>query len=133
MKTPLAFVTLIGGMLALMAFVVEGGRDTSVFVPPPDAVAEGFLRAMAAGRSEQAFHLVDPDAGVAMDSVTTFSHSLRARAGRVGTVEAESRSIGTTTSEAAAVLETEKAGRIRVVVSFARRRGLWRVVHWQEE
>ena len=50
--------------LAFVAAIVMEGRDTTVLVPPPDAVAEEFARHIAAKRYDRAIQDVDERSGI---------------------------------------------------------------------
>lgn len=61
MKHLLAVVISFALLLGATALAVDRFHDRELFVPPPDAVAEGFVRAVVCGRYEQARpFLVEP-------------------------------------------------------------------------
>lgn len=54
MKQVFAVVIAFALLLGASALAVDGFHDRELFVPPPDAVAEGFVRAVVCGRYEPA-------------------------------------------------------------------------------
>jgi hypothetical protein len=116
--------------LAVVAFGVGAGRDRALFVPPPEAVVEGFARQLATGRYDRALQYVNPAAGISVDSLREASDDLRLRHGPVNHVSGEAGTAQGDMASAAAVFRTQQSGEIRHEFVLAWRRGLWKILEW---
>jgi hypothetical protein len=123
-------VTLVA--LAFVAAIVMEGRDTTVFVPPPEAVAEGFARQIAARRYDRAIQDVDERSGITTINARLAGEELHATGGEVDNVEGEPGIIEGDHATASAVLITEKAGRVRYLFRFTRVNELWKIIEWRK-
>ena len=55
--------------LAVAGAAVFGGRDTTIFVPPPESLTEQFVRQVATRRCGRAMEYVEPSSGVSLTTV----------------------------------------------------------------
>jgi hypothetical protein len=125
-----ALVAALAVALLLVGLIVLAGGDTTVFVSPPEAVAEEFTRKLAAGRYDMALeHLEDGDHGM-LAIVRTSGENLRARAGEINQVEGESSAITGDTATATVVIATADAGDLRWQFGLVRRYGEWKIQAW---
>jgi hypothetical protein len=118
--------------LAVVGAVVIGGQDTTYFVPPPEAVAESFTRAVAARRYDRAVAHVDPRSGLTEINARLGGEALHERAGSIETVEGDPGVIAGDNATASAVLITEKAGRVRYFFKLTRTGYLWKISEWSD-
>jgi len=134
MKGPLSVVAIIAAALAVAGLAVFGLDDETTLVPPPEVVAEGFLRALTTRRYEQALPFLDErPAGIgqelrrrrkAIDRAIGTVHDVRGEPGR--------RSGGT--ASASVRLRGER-GEARLRFDLVRRHGEWRLTSpgtWDE-
>lgn len=85
----LAGVLLATGILFALTYVaVKQFRDRELFVPPPDAVAEAFFRALTGKRFDQARDYVAHPERVRVDDLKVIGESIENRIGRVHDVKA---------------------------------------------
>ena len=76
-------------LLAASAAAVGPLHDRELFTPPPESVAEGFMRAVVSGRHDQArAFLVDPDA-IENDQLRSMERAIENRLGDVHDVTGE--------------------------------------------
>lgn len=125
-----ALVTAAG--LAFVAAAVFAGRDTSVLVPPPDAVAETFVRALAMERYELARqHLArGVERETSASELRAAFDPLRAHTGKPDQVTADTSSATGTHARVLATLEGRR-GNAAMYVDLVRERGLWKVAAWR--
>jgi hypothetical protein len=130
MKELLLLVGAVTIALAIAGAAVLGGHDTTVFVPPPDAVAEDFARRLATGRYDRAVRDLHDQSDASARAVRAAGEELRRRAGSISQVEGERGVTGGTRATASALVETEQAGTIEVRVSLVREHGEWRITDY---
>lgn len=118
--------------LAVIAGAILYGRDTTIMVPVPEAVAEDFTRQVATRRYDRALQYIDNGSAMTLVNVRLAGEALRERAGAIDRVEGEPGRIEGNQAAASAVMTTEQAGRIRYWFRFTRRNGLWKIIDWQE-
>jgi hypothetical protein len=118
--------------LAIIGAVVIGGQDTTYLVPPPQAVAESFTRAIAARRYDRAMAQVDPQSGITAINARLGGEALHERSGSIENVEGDPGVIAGDYATASAVLTTEKAGRVRYFFKLTRTGYLWKIVEWSD-
>ena len=119
--------------LAALAVLVFVGDDVETVVPPPEAVAEQFARALAMGRYDMALPQVESTSGITLTTVRVAGDRLRAQWGRVDQVEGEPGTIAGTHATAGALLTSERGGLVRLQFRFVRQAGLWKIVEWGEQ
>jgi hypothetical protein len=132
MPDGLKVLTTTALAFAVVAVAVTYGRDTTIFVPPPEAVAEQFTRDVSAKRYDRALKYVASDSGITYVNVRLGGEELQRHAGAVASVEGEPGSIDGDRATGSAVLITERAGRMRYKFRFARRQGVWKIAEWSE-
>ena len=115
--------------MLLVAGAVFGLNDSTVLAPPPEAVAEGFARAMVAGRYERALPYLSEDlaAEVGPDGLRALAMQLKSRTGVVLNVQGEPGWISQDNAEAAATIQTESAGYVRLAFPMSRQQGVWSI------
>jgi hypothetical protein len=115
--------------ILLVAVVVFRLNDSTVFVPPPEAVAEGFARQMVAGRYERALPYLSEGLAseVGADGLREMAHRLKSRTGKVLNVQGEPGWMTAEQAEAAATLETESGGQVRLIFPMSREQGVWSI------
>lgn len=132
MKEIAISVATVAAALLLVAAAVFGARDTALFVPPPDAVAENFARELAAGRYELARrHLSSSrrrEQGA--DDLESRFAPWKARIGKVDSVEA--KELSRASDRAAAICEVRgDPSSVTLALQLVREQGLWRVDGWE--
>lgn len=85
MKQLLAIAISFALLLGASALAVGRFHDRELFVPPPDAVAEGFVRAVVCGRYEAARAYLDEPSSVREEELRALDESL----GEASEVEAK--------------------------------------------
>jgi hypothetical protein len=118
-------------MKALLSIgVIGAGGDTTMFVSPPEAVAEQFARKLAGARYDVArAHLAD-DSPAMRERIRTTSIALRRRAGAISNVDGRPGAIDGDVATATAVITTARAGEIDIAFTLIRRSGAWRIAEW---
>ncbi len=132
MKEIAVGLATIAAALLLVAAAVFGARDSALFVPPPEAVAENFARELAAGRFELARrHLSSArrrEQG-AEDLESRFG-PWKARIGKVDSVEANE--LSRASDRAAAICEVRgDPASVTLTLELVREQGLWKVDRWE--
>ena len=129
MKTLLALAATLALTLLIIAGIVFGLNDDSIFVSPPEAVAEGFLRQMISKRYERAVPYLSEDLAshVDADSLHTLGTRLSARIGGEGEVRGEKGSIDGGHATARAVITAKNGATLNIPLSLVRHNGLWSI------
>ena len=129
MKDLLWIAAAMAVALGVVGLAIGPGHDRRTLVSPPKAVAEDFVRRLAAGRYDRAVdHLENRDD--AETSVTVQGESLRQRAGKVHQVEGEEGSIDGETATALTRISTSDAGELEWQFSLVCRSGTWKITDW---
>jgi hypothetical protein len=120
--------------LLLIAGVVFGLNDSSVLVPPPEAVVEGFVRQLAADRYEMALPYLSRElrAQTIEATLRELTSQLKSRTGKILNVQGEPGRVDKDQSEAAALLETASSATTRIRFKLARASGLWSITDIHE-
>ena len=115
--------------MLLVAGAVFWLDDSTMLVPPPESVAEGFARALVAGRYERALPYLSEDlaAEVGPDGLRALARQLKSRTGEVLNVQGEPGWMTADRADAAAVLQTKSAGYMRLTFPMSRRQGVWSI------
>ncbi len=102
----------IAATLLLVAGIVFGLHDTSVMVPPPESVSEGFVRALVGTRYERALPYLSEtlQPTVTADVLRRYSARLNGRLGDIIDVQGESGWEQGDSAEASVVLLSRSAG-----------------------
>lgn len=126
MKELLLIAGTSAAALAVVAASILIAGDTSPLISPPEAVAEQFVRQLAAGRYDRALeHLAEPTA--ALPTVTSQGKALRARAGEVDFVEGKNGAIMGDSATASTRIKTSRAGELRARFDLVRLQGVWKI------
>src|SRR3712207_5960250 len=75
--------------LIVVAAMVFGAGDRTVFVPPPESVVEQFGRELATHRYDLALGFVEPTSGISSTTVRLGAHDVEAACGTVDRVSGE--------------------------------------------
>jgi hypothetical protein len=123
---------VIGSVLAALGLAIAAG-DRETFVPPPDSVAESFVRHLAGGRYDRARALLSRHAAASADLATleTLARDLeRSAEGGVARVDAAPLDMKANIAEAAATVRDAAGGQRTVTFALVRENGLWRIDGW---
>jgi len=132
MKELLLIAAAVVIAMGIVAASVVVGRDTTTLVSPPEAVAEEFIRQLAAGRDDRALeHLAEPSGAHA--KVEADGRMLRTRAGAVNLVAGEAGAITGDTATASARIQTSNAGELRWTFTFERQPGVWKISEYRSD
>ena len=122
----LALVAVVLGTLAGVVFELG---DRTIFVAPPEAVAEGFVRQLASGRYDRAVPYLSTRLAEHVDSgaLKTSTERLEARTGEILDVRGEPGSIDGDRASARVRLKTESAGEVELALPLVREEGVWSI------
>jgi hypothetical protein len=130
-------MTRLGGLAAawmlallLVGVIVFAGGDTTVFVSPPEAVAEEFTRKLAEERYEMALEHLAAGGRELLPTVRRSGEHLRAQAGAITQVQGESSAITGHTATAMVTI-TADAGDLHWNFDFVRQHGEWKIREWR--
>lgn len=127
MKAPLWVAAIVAAALAVCAAAVLGLGDGATLAAPPEAVAEGFVRALARHRYAQALPYLTPELrAVGVDGLRRRLAEIERLCGEVR----DARGLrGRRSGDAAQALVLVRTPRGPSVLRFtlARRRGEWRL------
>ena len=128
MKAPLAVIAVMAVALGVAALALVGLDDRGTLVPPPEAEAESFMRALATHRYEQALpRAADELRRQGVPALRRWQEDFERARGRVRDVRGlSSRSSGE--SAEARVALTAGGGEVVLPVRLVRRHGEWRVL-----
>ena len=131
MRGTLLVIAVTLAALGFTSVVVVWGRDSAVLVPPPESVAEQFVRQLATRRYDRALQYVDEDSHMSLATVRAAAEALHERVGAINVVEGRPGYIAGERASATAALLTEDAGEITEAFTMVRRNGLWKIVEWR--
>jgi hypothetical protein len=119
--------------LAVVGLAVFGLGDRTVLTAPPEAVAEGFARQLAAHRYSRAVPLLDDElaARERPETLRARVEAFEQRAGSIERVQGEPVRIDGDRAEAVARLTTERGGEVTMRVALARKQGVWKVAGFE--
>jgi hypothetical protein len=126
----LAYLSLtIAAALALIAGIVFGLGDRTVFVPPPEAIVESFVRELETNRYERAMSYLSRERRekVNPETLKELTGLLRQRTGEITDVRGEKGWIQGDRAEARARLKTELLGCPSLKFALSREEGLWSI------
>jgi hypothetical protein len=127
MTAPLAVIAVMALALGTAALAVFGLGDDATFVPPPEAEAESFVRAMATHRYEQALaHVTDELRAGGPGALRRRQEDLERSRGHVRDVRGGPAWRSGGSAEAAVALATS-SGPAVLRLRLVRRHGEWRV------
>jgi hypothetical protein len=127
-KAPLAVAALLAAALAAAALGVFVAGDAATLVPPPEAVAENFLRALTRKRYAQALSHLTPElrARVGIDGLRRRRQQIEGACGHVEDVRGEEGTRSGQTAVATALVKGAARQR-RMHFTLVRRWGEWRL------
>jgi hypothetical protein len=132
LKDLLVVAGVTAAALVLVGASVGLGHDTTILVSPQEAVAEQFVRKLAARRYDVAMAHLEQRGPAVLERVRSTGNALRGRAGAINQVEGEPGAMSGDTAVASAVVTTERAGKIRMTFELVRRAGVWRISNWRD-
>ena len=117
--------------LAIVGTAVFGAGDRSMFVAPPDTVAEGFIRQLGMERYALAekFLTTDLQSDLSPATLRETFEPLRAHIGRPDQVETKTSWVKRDEARVLATYEG-RHGDAAMYVDLVREHGLWKVAHW---
>ena len=115
--------------MGMLAGIVFGLKDTSVFVPPPEAVAEGFIRELVTARYDRARSYLSQELAARTGPVTLqmLMERLRMQTGEILDVRGEPGWRTELRAEAYARLKTRQAGEASLRFTLSREEGVWAI------
>lgn len=127
MKAVFLIVVTCGLVFAGIGTAIRLG-DRSVLVPPPEAVAEGFVRQLETGRYSRAIPYLAADLAsrTTPDTLRILYESLQARAGRIHEIRGDRERVGEDRAVALALLRTE-TGPDTLRFPMRREHGVWSI------
>lgn len=89
MRHLLSVLAAAAVLVAASALAVEQFEDRELFVPPPEAVAEGFIREVITGRYSRAREYLQERESMSEDQLRALEQEIESRTGDPTEVEAE--------------------------------------------
>jgi hypothetical protein len=123
---------VLGAALGAISAVLTAG-DRSLFVPPPESVAESFVRQLAAGRYDRALPLLSRNAADATDvrGLQVLAEDLeRSAGGAIEQIEGEPLNMKRDLAQAAARLQGRAGAQTTITFALVREKGLWKIDGW---
>jgi hypothetical protein len=119
----------IATALALIAGIVFGLGDRTVFVPPPEAMVESFVRELETNRYERAMFYLSRELRAKVDPETLkeLTGRLRQSTGKITDVRGEKGWIQSDRAEARARLKTAFLGCPSLKFALSREDGIWSI------
>jgi hypothetical protein len=126
-KAALSVAALLAAALAVAALAVFAAGDGSTLVPPPEAVAENFLRAVSRRRYQQALPYLRPELRAAgVEGLRRYHQRIERACGLLRDVRGED-GVRAGESATATVLLKGAAAQGRMRFALVRERGEWRL------
>jgi hypothetical protein len=124
----LAVIAATGVTLLVLGFLTLNRRDTGTLVPPPEGVAEGFVRQLATSRFRQTRQYLSQNARASLspERLAAWFADLEAAIGQVQTIEGRSSRVADDDADARVVLVGEIKS-IELTFHLVREQGLWLV------
>jgi hypothetical protein len=134
MRDVLIVLAVVAGALVLAAGAVFGLHDRQTFVPPPEAVVEGFAREVVQRRYDLAVNHLGRDlrATTGADELRATFDPMRSRIGTPNQVSGEPDWMQESTASARARIDGE-FGNAVLPFRLAREQGLWRITQLPED
>jgi hypothetical protein len=126
-KTLVYLSLTIAAALALIAGIVFGLGDATTFVPPPEAVVQGFMRELETKRYERAKSYLSKErrAKVSSETLKELTERLKQNTGKIMEVRGEKGWIQGDRAEASVWLKTELLGWHSLKFALSREDGVW--------
>jgi hypothetical protein len=126
-KAPLAVAVIVLAALSVAALAVVALEDSATLVPPPEAVVEGYLRALTRRRYEQALSYVAAERrDAAAGEIRLHQRAIERAIGKVDDVRGEAGARRGARAGASARLRGRR-GEARLRFDLVRRHGEWRL------
>jgi hypothetical protein len=125
-------IAILVAILAALALAVAAG-DRATFVPPPESVAENFVRQLMAGRYDRARPLLSRHAAVTADiaKLETLALELeRSVGGSVTRIDAEPLEMKANIAEATVIVHGRSGAKTTITFALVREKGLWKIDGW---
>ena len=121
-----AVVAATGVTLLVLGFLTLNRRDTGTLVPPPEGVAEGFVRQLATSRVRQTRQYLSRNARASLspERLAAWFGDLEAAVGFVQTIECEISRVSGDSADALVVVMGEIKS-IALTFHLVREHGLW--------
>jgi hypothetical protein len=116
--------------LLFVGVIVLAGGDTTIFVSPPEAVAEEFTRKLAEGRYDMALEHLEQGGPEMRRTVRRSGERLRAQTGGINQIEGASSAITRETATAMVTIAADAAN-VRWSFDFVRQQGEWKIRDWR--
>lgn len=129
MKRPFGTIVAIAAGLMVLVGIVGVVRQSGLFVTPPEAVAESFVRQLVTGHYDRALRHLDPTANAELDEddLRHFALFIMMRSGEVIDVRGEPRWVRGGRAEASAMLTTSVSGEWALNLRMVRNGGGWSI------
>ena len=129
MKAIWAVLLVFAVTMGLLAGIVFGLGDKTIFVPPPEAVVEGFMRELATGRYERARAYLSREvaARTGSEKLRDLREKLRGRTGDILDVRGEPGWHTELRAEAYVRLKTKQAGEPSLRFTLSLEEGVWAI------
>jgi hypothetical protein len=133
MRDLLIVLAVVAGGLAIAAGAVFGLHDRQTFVPPPEAVVEGFAREVVQRRYELAVNYLARDlrAKTGADGLRATFDPMRQRIGTPNQVSGEPDWMEEFAASARARIDGESGSAV-LPFQLVREQGLWRIARLPE-
>jgi hypothetical protein len=121
----------VASALLIIAGGVFGLGDWSIFGPPPESVAEGFVRQVVAGRYQRALPYLSEAVAekTTAASLRQLKEELESRSGKILNVQGAMERRNGSDAEAAARLQTRN-GTFSLRFEMTRSNGVWSIDRW---
>lgn len=131
MRALLPAIAAMAASLAAFAAGIAAG-DRQLFVPPPESVAENFVRQLATHRYDRARVLLSADAAARHDlaDLAAFARRLEETVGAIELVEGKSGSLTTETAHASARVQGVSRRETTIPFELVMGHGLWKIDVW---
>jgi hypothetical protein len=128
MNDLLKTIVVCGFAMLGIAGVIFGLGDAKTLVPPPEAVAEGFVRTLAAGRYARATPFLSKRLATTTDesNLRAIAKQIEAGAGGILDVRGQTDSIDGEFARATAIVKT-RSGERYVELRLVRESGVWSI------
>ena len=129
MKRPFGTIVAIAAGLMVLVGIVGLVRESRLFVKPPEAVAESFVRQLVTGHYDRALRHLDPTANAELDEddLRHFAMFIMIRSGEVLDVRGEPRWVRGGRAEASAMLTTSVSGEWALNLRMVRNGSAWSI------
>jgi hypothetical protein len=133
MKSLLHLLITLVVTLLMIAGAIFGLGDSSVFVPPPESVAEGFVRQVVAERYSEALPYLSAALAerTTEESLKQLKKDLESRSGTIFNVQGEPGAIEENRAEASARLQVQD-GEFALRFDLVRQEGVWSITEWHQ-